>query len=80
MKIRLVVALAGLVISFALPTFAQQKDTVDPQIIEQLNALTKKFIDAVDNNDAAAVAALYGGSCDGHRVELLRSHYCTNFK
>jgi ketosteroid isomerase-like protein len=52
-------ALAGLAIGFAVPTFAQQKDAVDPQIIEQLNALTKKFIDAVDSNDAAAVAALY---------------------
>jgi ketosteroid isomerase-like protein len=39
-------------------SFAQEK-TVDPQIIEQLNALTKKYIDAVDNNDAAALAALF---------------------
>ena len=31
MKIRLVVALLGLAISFALPTFAQQTDTADPQ-------------------------------------------------
>ena len=30
MKMRLVIALIGLAISFALPTFAQQKDTVDP--------------------------------------------------
>ena len=29
---RLVVALVGLAISFALPTFAQQKDTADPQL------------------------------------------------
>ena len=56
---RLVVALVGLAIGFAVPAFAQQKDTVDPQIIEQLNALTKKFIEAVDNNDAAAVAAVF---------------------
>jgi hypothetical protein len=33
-------------------SFAQEK-TVDPQIIEQLNALTKKYI------DAAALAALF---------------------
>jgi hypothetical protein len=31
MKMRLVVALVGLAISLALPTFAQQKDTVDPK-------------------------------------------------
>ena len=36
MKIRLVVALVGLAISFALPTFAQQKETVDPQLIQKL--------------------------------------------
>jgi ketosteroid isomerase-like protein len=60
MKIRLVVALAGLALSFALPTFAQQKDTpVDPKLTEQLNALCKKFDDAFNNNDAAAVAALF---------------------
>jgi ketosteroid isomerase-like protein len=59
MKIRLVVALVGLAISFALPAFAQQKETVDPQIIEQFKVLGKKWAEAVDNNDAAAVAALY---------------------
>jgi uncharacterized protein (TIGR02246 family) len=59
MKIPLVVVLVALTISFALPAFAQQKDTVDPQIIEQLNALPKKFAAAFNNNDGAAVAALY---------------------
>jgi ketosteroid isomerase-like protein len=59
MKIRLVVTLVGLAISFVVPTFAQQKDTVDPQIIEQLVAIGKKYAEAVNNNDAAAVAALY---------------------
>ena len=73
MKIRLLLALVGLAIGFAVPAFAQQKDTVDPQIIEQLNALTKKFIDAVDNNDAATVGgALHGrrGFCDSTRTAL----------
>ena len=37
----------------------KMKDTVDPQIIEQLNAVGKKYDEAVNNNDAAAVAALY---------------------
>ena len=41
-----------------MTTFAQQKDTVDPQIIEQLVAIGKKYAEAVNNNDAAAVAAL----------------------
>jgi ketosteroid isomerase-like protein len=50
---------AGLAISFAVPTFAQKKDTVDPQIIEQLDALGKKIHEAWNNNDAAAFAATY---------------------
>jgi uncharacterized protein (TIGR02246 family) len=59
MNIRLPVALVGLAIGFALPTFAQQKDTVDPQIIRQYAALGKKFDEAFNRNDASAVAALY---------------------
>jgi hypothetical protein len=38
MKIRCLLALLGLAISFALPTPAQQTDTVDPQTIQQLAA------------------------------------------
>ena len=59
MKIHLVVALVGLAISFGLPTFAQQKDTADPELTEQLKALSKKTDDAYNNNDPAAVAALF---------------------
>ena len=59
MKIRLLGALVGLAISFALQTFAQQKETVDLQIIEQLNAVSKKYAEADNNNDAAALAALF---------------------
>jgi len=59
MKIRLLGALVGLAISFALPTFAQQNETVDPQIIEQVSALGKKWDEADNNNDAAALAALF---------------------
>ena len=59
MKIRLLGALVGLVISFALPIFAQQKETVDPQTIEQLLAFGKKYDEAENNNDAAALAALF---------------------
>jgi len=59
MKIRLVVALAGLAIGFTVPTLAQQKDKVDPQIIEQLKAFSKNTDEAFNNGDAAALAALY---------------------
>ena len=59
MKRCLLLALVGLAIGFAVPAFAQQKDTVDPQIIEQLDALTKKFMEFINNNDATAVAAVF---------------------
>ena len=59
MKIRLLGALVGLLISFALPIFAQQKETVDPQTIEQLIAFGKKFDETQNNNDAASLAAFF---------------------
>jgi len=57
MKIRLLFGLVGLAISFAFPTFAQQTNTPDPQLREQLLALAKKVDDGWNNNDAAALAA-----------------------
>src|SRR5258708_24820420 len=57
MKIRSVVALSGLAISFALPTFAQQTNKPDPQLRERLITRIKAHTDALDKNDAAAVAA-----------------------
>jgi uncharacterized protein (TIGR02246 family) len=59
MKIRLVVALAGLAMSFVLPAFAQQKNTVDPKIEQQIRTLAAKYDEAINKQDAAAVAALY---------------------
>jgi uncharacterized protein (TIGR02246 family) len=59
MKIRFLLALVGLAISFALPSFAQQKDTADPQLRQRYLALVKKYDDALNKNDAAAVAALF---------------------
>jgi len=59
MKIRSVVALVGLAISFALPTFAQQTNKPDQKLRERLIAIIQKHNDAINNNDAAAVAALY---------------------
>ena len=58
MKIRLL-ALVGLAISFALPAFAQQTTTPDPQITQKIRAISKAYDEAVSNNDAAAVAALF---------------------
>jgi hypothetical protein len=54
MKIRYLLALVGLAISFAVPTFAQEK--VDQKA--WLDYLAK-FDVAFNNNDAAALAALF---------------------
>jgi hypothetical protein len=43
MQVPLVVALVVSAIGFALPAFAQEKDTVDPQIAEQVRALAAKY-------------------------------------
>ena len=59
MKMRFIAALAGFAIGFALPTFAQQTKTPNPQLRQQLLALTKKFDEAWNNKDATALAALY---------------------
>ena len=58
MKIRLLFALVGLAISFALPIFAQQTNAPNPQLREQIVSLVKKEDEAFNNNDAAAIAAL----------------------
>jgi ketosteroid isomerase-like protein len=60
MKIRLLLTLVGLPTIFALPTFAQQKDTIDSRTRSQIDEqIDKKFDEAFNNGDAAALAALY---------------------
>ena len=59
MKIRSVLTLVGMAISFAVPTFAQQTNAPDPQLRQVLDALDKKNDDAFNKGDAAALAALY---------------------
>jgi ketosteroid isomerase-like protein len=87
MKTRLLGALAGLAISFALPSFAQQTKTPDPQLRQRLEAVIKKHTDALDENDAPAVAANF--TEDGVLVtpdgpifgrEAIEKHYADDFK
>ena len=69
MKIRLVVALVGLAIGFALPAFTQEKEevnpfpfhavTASPQLVKHLEAINLKFDEACNKHDAAAIGALY---------------------
>jgi hypothetical protein len=46
MKIRCLLALVGLTISFALPAFAQQTNTPDPQLRQKLLDVITKHADA----------------------------------
>jgi hypothetical protein len=69
MKIRAVVILVGLAISFALPISAQEKEDVKsfpftpipagPQLVQQIEAINQKFDQAFNQHDASAVGALY---------------------
>jgi ketosteroid isomerase-like protein len=69
LKIRALVVLIGLAISFALGAFAQVKEEVNPfpfraipaspQLVQQLEAINVKFDEAFNKHDATAVGALY---------------------
>ena len=59
MKIRFVVAIAGLAINFAPPASAQQKDTADADTAQQVRALASNYDAAFNRQDAVTVAALY---------------------
>ena len=71
MKIRCLLVLVGLAMSFALPTFAEQNDTAGPRIVQQrdllgipdalavFGELSGKLDDAYNNKDAEAAAALF---------------------
>ena len=87
MKIRSAVALIGLAISFALPTFGQQNNAPDSQIVQQLHAIGKKSDEAFLKGDAAALAALYtedavevtdSGTLYGR--EAIEKHYADLFQ
>ena len=59
MKIRFLLALVGVAIGFALPTFAEEKNTVAPRVYQQIEAVFTQFQEAFNKHDAAAMAALY---------------------
>src|ERR1700726_3326920 len=58
-KTRLLGALVGSAISFALPTYAQQKDVADPQTTQKILAISKATSEGQNNHDGAAIATLY---------------------
>jgi uncharacterized protein (TIGR02246 family) len=59
MKIGWLLTFAGLVICFAVSSFAQQNDTVDPQIAQEIRELTMKNEGALNEHDAEAAAAFF---------------------
>jgi uncharacterized protein (TIGR02246 family) len=59
MKIPFLITLVGLAISFALPTFAQEQNTVDPEARQQIETLFMKFGEAFNERDPVAMAALF---------------------
>jgi hypothetical protein len=69
MKIRLVVALVGLAIGFAVPIFGQEKEEVKPfpftpilagpQLVQQIEVINQKFDEAFNKHDADSVGKLY---------------------
>jgi uncharacterized protein (TIGR02246 family) len=86
MKIRFVVALVGLTISFAPPAFAQQNDKVDAETTQQVRALASNYDVAFNRQDAFTVAGLYAedavfntpeGTFHGRQAieELYAKHY-----
>ena len=87
MKTRSLLAFAGLAISFALPIFGQQTNKPDPQLRERLITRIKAHTDALDKNDAAAVAGNFtedgilvtpGGTIFGR--EAIEKYYTDVFK
>ena len=59
MKMRTVVALVGLAIGVAVPGLAQEQNAVDPEVRQQIEAVTKRREEAYNKYDAAAWAAFY---------------------
>jgi hypothetical protein len=60
-------ALLAFAIGVALPTFAQQTNTPDPKLRQRLIAVIQKHNDAINSNDAAALAALFTEDADLER-------------
>jgi hypothetical protein len=59
MKVRLLPTLAGLAISFAVPALAQEQNTVDSEVRQQIEASIMKADEAFNRSDAAGFAADY---------------------
>jgi uncharacterized protein (TIGR02246 family) len=90
MKMPFILTLAGLAIGFAVSAVAEEQNTVDPEVRQQIEAVVTKYEDAYNKKDAAATAALYtadaaevfekeaaGGSASGR--EAIEQRYAAQF-
>src|SRR5260221_11634719 len=59
MKTRLLLTLISLAVSPAVPAIAQEQNTVDSEVRQQIEAVHMKFVEAQNKGDAAAIAALF---------------------
>jgi uncharacterized protein (TIGR02246 family) len=59
MKIHLLFTLAALAIGLATPALAQLQNTVDPEVRQQIEAVTKRMEEVYNKHDAAAYADLF---------------------
>jgi ketosteroid isomerase-like protein len=56
---RLRIALVALVIGLAMPTFAQEQKTVDPEVRQQIEAAYAKYAEVFNRDDETAMGDLY---------------------
>ena len=85
----LLLTLAGLAIGFVVSALAQEQNTVDPEVHQQIEAALVKFEEAFNKHDAAAMAALFtldavqvldwgeGGTFSGQQA--IEEHYGVDF-
>jgi ketosteroid isomerase-like protein len=59
MKVPLPLTLVGLAIGFAVPSIAQEQSAVDPEVRQQIEAAFRKYSEAFNQHDAAAMATLF---------------------
>jgi len=59
MKILLLVALVGSAMGLSMTVLAQQQKEIDPEVRNQIEAVSKQFQNAYNKHDATAVSALY---------------------
>ena len=59
MKMRLLLAFTALAIGFAVLVLAQEKNTIDPAVRQQIEAVNMKYDEAYNKGDAAAIVARY---------------------